>query len=193
MHRLSTSFVLGYHGCPEHVAESVLSGEQLQPSKNDHDWLGPGIYVWQSNPSRALHYAQEKRLREKADWVPRVIGAVIDLGLCLDLATTSGIREVAKAYQGLKETFEAAKVPMPPNTHGPDRLKRRLDCAVIERLHAIREANGEQPIDTVSGIFLEGRSLYENSGFYEKTHIQLCVSNPACIKSVFRVSDGDLI
>lgn len=69
----------------------------------------------------------------------------------------------------------------------------RLDCSVIERLHAIREANGDQPIDTVSGIFLEGRSLYENSGFYEKTHIQLCVSNPACIKGVFRVSDGDLI
>lgn len=193
MHRLSTSFVLGYHGCSAEVAERVLAGETFQPSANDYDWLGPGIYFWQSNPSRALAFAREKCAREQSKWSPRVIGAVIDLGLCLDLATAEGVREVAKAYEGLKRTYEAAGVAMPRNSLGQDLLVRKLDCAVILRLHAIRSANSEPAIDTVSGIFIEGGPVYEGSGFYEKTHVQLAVCNPACIRGVFRVSDSELV
>lgn len=185
--------MLGYHGCSKAVAEHLFLGSAFEPSQNDYDWLGSGIYFWQSNPRRALSYAQEKRSREGAGWEPQVVGAVIDLGLCLDLATTSGAREVHGAYEGLRLTYEAAALPMPRNTLGRDRLMRQLDCAVIQRIHSIRRANGDPPIDTVSGIFIEGEPLYPNSGFYEKTHIQLCVCNPACIRGVFRVSDSELI
>ncbi len=51
MHRLSTSFVLGYHGCEAAVAEKLLAGEPFKASSNDYDWLGPGIYFWK--PTRA--------------------------------------------------------------------------------------------------------------------------------------------
>jgi hypothetical protein len=34
-----------FHGCDKDVAEAVLSGQAtLQPSENDYDWLGNGIY-----------------------------------------------------------------------------------------------------------------------------------------------------
>ena len=59
MHSLSASFVLGYHGCDQAVGEGLLDGDDFKPSKNDYDWLGPGIYFWEANPQRGLDFARE--------------------------------------------------------------------------------------------------------------------------------------
>jgi hypothetical protein len=192
VHRLSTAFVLGYHGCSRSVADRVLGGEPFARSENDYDWLGHGTHFWQANPSRALMFAREKRQREGGTWDTAVVGAIINLGLCLDLATTAGIEHVKTAYKSLVETYRAAGLDMPHNAGGSDLLLRRLDCAVIETLHDIRKSAGETPIETVSGIFVEGHPIYERSGFYEKTHIQICVCNPECIRGVFRVPGAEL-
>lgn len=192
MHRLSTSFILGYHGCPQSVADRVLSGVPLAPSGNDYDWLGHGIYFWQANPGRAFRFAEEKRRRDKARWRPAVIGAVIELGLCLDLSTQDGIDHARRAYDALEATYTAGNLPLPRNGGGRDMLIRNLDCAVIETLHNIRADAGEPSIDTVSGVFLEGEPIYETAGFYEKTHIQICVRNPLLIKGIFRVADREI-
>jgi hypothetical protein len=40
--------IFAYHGCDGAVAESVLLGRsRLEPSHNDYDWLGAGIYFWE--------------------------------------------------------------------------------------------------------------------------------------------------
>ena len=62
-----------------------------------------------------------------------------------------------------------------------------MDCAVIRFLHLIRENSDSEPIDTVRGIFTEGSPIYPGSAFLEKTHVQMAVINPECIKAVFRV------
>ena len=59
-------------------------------------------------------------------------------------------------------------------------------------VHTIRRDRNDQPIDTVKGVFLEGRPIYEGSGFYERTHIQIAVRNHECIKGVFRVPPAQL-
>ena len=59
MHRLSTAFILGYHGCDRAVGERLLAGEPFEPSDNDYDWLGPGVYFWESNPLHGLEFAVE--------------------------------------------------------------------------------------------------------------------------------------
>lgn len=192
MHKLSTSFILGYHGCPQSIAESVLAGESFKPSQNDYDWLGHGIYFWQANPRRAFEFAKEKRERDAADWVPAVVGAVIEPGLCLDLSAHSGIEHVRDAHRSLVEQYDAAGWKIPANHGGSDLLLRSLDCAVIQLLHDVRRSTGQEPVDTVSGIFIEGEPIYGGSGFYEKTHIQICVCNPRVIKGVFRVPDAEL-
>jgi hypothetical protein len=76
---------------------------------------------------------------------------------------------------------------VPQNVGGDDLLLRKLDCAVINFLHAAREKAGEDP--SVRGVFTEGKRIYTNSGFREKTHIQICVRNPANIHGVFRVHE----
>lgn len=153
-------------------------------SQNDYDWLGHGVYFWQSNPLRALQFAAETKKNK-----PTVVGAVINPGLCLDLATTSGIAEVRRAHDALGSHYSAIGGRPPENSGGADRLARRLDCAVLQMLHDIRKQGRERSIDTVFGIFLEGQPIYKDAGFYEKTHIQVCVRNPSCIIGVFRVPD----
>lgn len=91
MHRLSGGLILGFHGCDEATAERVLSGKPFLKSRNDYDWLGEGVYFWESNPQRGLEFAREKFKREKRAERAHVVGAVIDLGLCLDLTTSAGI------------------------------------------------------------------------------------------------------
>jgi hypothetical protein len=192
LHRLASSFILGYHGCDQEVGEGLLAGDlHFRPSANSYDWLGPGIYFWESNPIRALEFAVESSRRAGSRVRrPFAVGSVIELGLCLDLTTSSGLALVRIAHQSLAEVTMEGGLQLPSNSK--DELRRDLDCAVIQRLHAILEAEGQTPIDTVKGVFTEGKPLYPGAGFREKTHIQIAVRNPGCIKGVFRVPGEQL-
>ena len=191
MHQLATSFVLGYHGCDQRVGERILKGEPFKLSNNEYDWLGPGIYFWEANPLRGLDFARDAVNRKgSAIKRPFVIGAVMALGLCLDLSTTAGIEQVRALHKflvGLAATGQFELPRTPSST-----LLRPLDQAVIQMLHKIRNDRGEPVIDTVKGIFIEGEPIYEGSGFHEKTHVQIAICNPECIKGVFRVPLGQL-
>ena len=118
------------------------------------------------------------------------MGAVVELGLCLDLTTSTGVQQVREVYKRLLEISEKAEWDLPTNSD--DLLRRNLDCAVIQLLHKIRSEAGEPPVDTVKGVCLEGGPVYPKSGFSEKTHSQICVRNLDCIKGVFRVSKSAL-
>lgn len=198
MHRLSASFVLGYHGCDASVAEELLSGNAFRQSQNHHDWLGHGIYFWEANPKRALEFAGELKTRNAgrpgAIMTPAAIGAVIDLGFCLDLISSNGIAAVRDAHTSFIEYINHVGSEMPKNHLGGDLLLRDLDCAVINHLHKVRSV--AEPVlpqfDTVRGVFLEGNRIYESSGFFQKTHIQICVCSAACIKGVFRIPSEHL-
>ncbi len=187
MHRLTTSFVLGYHGCDRALGDKLISGSVLfQKSENDYDWLGPGVYFWEANPHRALQFAREKKARNHGVKNPMVVGAVIDLGLCLDLTTADSIEYLVEAYKSLKLTLRIRGQEPPEN--GPKPWERYLDCAVLRRLHEIVKVNGQPSIDTVRGIFQEGSPIYPGSAFLEKTHVQIAVVNPACVKAVLRAA-----
>ena len=193
MHNLSTSFILGYHGCDRETGERLLSNEAFQPSENDYDWLGSGIYFWEANPDRALEWAHERAERilkkEGREVEPFVVGAVIDPGFCLDLISSNGIHAIEAAYASFQSVVAASGAQIPENVGGTDLRLRKLDCAVINFLHLARESAGEQPFDTVRGVFTEGEHVYANSGFRRKTHIQICVRNQTNIHGVFRVHE----
>ncbi len=188
MHNLAGGLVLGYHGCDEAVGESLLRGDAFTPSENSWDWLGHGIYFWESNPKRGFDFATElssSKYKHAKVKTPFVVGAVINLGLCLDLTSKAGIDFVRTAHAALKAVYLAAGATLPSNE--PSLLRRDLDCEVVEHLHRTRIAGGAAAADTVRGVFVEGGPAYEGAGFNEKTHIQIAVRNPECIKGVFRV------
>ena len=183
------NLILGFHGCDYSTLEKVVfHGEPMHASENDYDWLGHGMYFWEQNFERAFAWAQEQ-VKRGVYGKPAVIGAVIDLGNCLNLMDSASIGIVKEEYELLHAEFELLGRELPQN-HGrtQDRLFRNLDCAVIEHLHERIESasfSGVEPYDSVRGLFTEGQPIYPGSGFYEKTHIQLCVRNPNCIKGYF--------
>jgi hypothetical protein len=190
MYTTRAGLVLGFHGCDHSVVEKVILGkEPLKKSENVHDWLGHGIYFWENSPSRALEFATFlKNHPERSSTSikhPAVLGAVINLGFTLDLMDYKNLQLVKQGYEVLSSD---TSMPLPenlPTRKGDELLIRKLDCAVIQTLHTIREEIGEQPFDSIRGVFWEGGELYPNAGFREKDHIQLCIRNPNCIKGFF--------
>ena len=185
-----SNLVLGFHGCDATVVEKVLNQQDvLRPSENDYDWLGNGIYFWENNNSRALEFAQESAKRKGAKIkTPAIIGAILDLGNCLDLTDTYYLNELKKAYNVLSKANEIVGTSLPENEDigsSKDKLLRKLDCAVIETLHTLNEVSDIDPYDTVRGVFWEGCELYPGAGFSAKNHIQICVRNINCIKGFF--------
>ncbi len=199
MYSTLPSFVLGFHGCDKQTAEDVFSGKaRLKKSTNEYDWLGNGIYFWENNPQRALEYAKDlKRHPERCSETisePAVIGAVIDLGNCLNLLDAKSIKLVKEANTLFEEICAQSKLPLAENKpagNSKELLMRYRDCAVIEMLHVSREIRDESAFTSARGMFTEGKPLYENAGFHEKNHIQICIRNPNCIKGYFRVLNPD--
>lgn len=188
MYTSRTGIILGFHGTDESIVDSVLRGEtELEFSKNAYDWLGHGVYFWDNSPSRALEWAHELSQRGIGKIKkPAVIGAIIDLGYCLDLLDYKNLEIVQKAYSILKTSLESSNTKLPTNKGATeDLLQRELDCAVIETLHASLKSMSQDEFDSVRGVFWEGEPLYPSAGFREKDHIQICIRNFDCIKGYF--------
>lgn len=195
MSRLATSFVLNYHGCDSSVArQAVLEGAAFLQSDRDYDWLGPGAYFWESDPVRALEWAEWKvgigDYQQAA-----VVGAVIDLGNCLDLVSRADIELLRAAHKSFIRLQRKAALPIPKNKNpkgakNADRVLRYLDCKVMRHLHEIIDGLADTDaaisrFDTVRGMFVEGGKAYSGSGLYRKSHVQIAVRSIDCIKGVF--------
>lgn len=196
LYRGMPNIVLGFHGCDASVGEAILRGDtkHLQRSENAYDWLGNGVYFWENDPRRALEFAQQgitTKVTKGKIKKPFVIGAAIDLGLCLNLLSRECLEEVAEAHEVLASAYKASGQDVPENK-GQDRALRFLDRAVLEMVHRLRAmlASSDQvkyqAYDSVRGAFLEGEEPYPGAGFKMKNHIQLAIRDQRCIKGYFR-------
>lgn len=200
MYPAKPGLIIAFHGCDQSVSDKIVNGKAiLSFSNNKYDWLGNGIYFWENNQQRALEFAGELKInpREGGQVIktPSVLGAVIDLGFCLDLLDTEYINLVKESHKTLMDSCRTLGLPIPVNKGlrgSKDLLLRNLDCAVIENLHNQRDNNKLRSFDSVRGAFIEGELLYSNAGFHEKNHIQICIRNPNCIKGFFlpRMADN---
>ncbi|MEW4569382.1 hypothetical protein AB1L88_16075 [Tautonia sp. JC769] len=166
--------VLGYHGCEPEFADALIAGElpvsEWKPSENPFDWLGRGIYFWEYAPERA-----------KAWGKGGVVGALIQLGKCLDLTDTGYTMLLKGAYHSLQQIRLATGEPMPKNKG----KRRDLDCLIINELFAYADRDG-MTFQSVRCPFLEGEPAFPGSAILQESHIQIAVRDPACIVGVFR-------
>ncbi|MDX8398631.1 MAG: hypothetical protein R8K20_00095, partial [Gallionellaceae bacterium] len=162
LYQLQPSFVLGFHGTEKTLVEKVISArtEHLAKSEGKYEWLGHGVYFWENDPQRGFEWAQDGNVKHKIQ-EPDVVGAIIDLGRCLDLTTRVGLEEVEIAHAMVRDSYSTAAKKLPVNIGGDDKFKRELDCQVIQAIHLFRKDNGLLPYDTVRAPFQEDRPLYE--------------------------------
>ncbi len=121
--------ITGFHSCDREVGLRILNGKgQLTVSTNEWDWLGPGVYFWEQNPARALEYAIDSANSKQKNKVPIktpfVLGAIIELGNCLNLLEPASINIVKKAHDSLLQVAKKSGDILPINKGA----NRKLDC-----------------------------------------------------------------
>lgn len=177
--------ILGYHGAragdaAEFAKRLLLGGvgvDEWRPSENEFDWLGHGIYFWEHSPERARRWAGTDGI---------VIGAVIQLGNCLDLTDIRHTALLAISFAEREQEFKAKNAPLPQNS-GRELKNRKLDCLVINGL--LKASFGQ--VQTVRGAFEEGDEAFPGSALKNETHIQVAVRDLGCILGVFRPLEGE--
>lgn len=201
MYDVRHNFIIGFHGCEESTRDKLISRpNDLVYSKKPFDWLGHGMYFWENNYTRAQIWADEKKVVGKIKKLS-VLGAVIHLGYCCDFLDSKYIRLIQHHFTSFKDLNDILGDELPKNRDvkndpNGDMLLRELDCAVIEYMHQsiletwIKEINdfgssSTRNFDTTRGVFTEGGPAFEGAGIFEKSHIQVCVRNPNCIKGFF--------
>jgi hypothetical protein len=197
IHRHSPGLVLGFHGCDRITADAVFRGAQLVPSTNDHDWLGSGIYFWEGDPWRALAWCCDAMAMPSmvAQPIrrPAVVGAVLELGRCFNLMEYGLLAELQDAFEVAELTYLAAGLAFPENRVGADLVKRYRDKLVMDSVHALRARQKLAAYQSVRAAFQEGESVYPTAGFRRKTHIQIAILDPQCIKGYFRLPGSPLM
>ena len=98
--------IIGFHGRDIEIRDNVvLHQTMLKASKNEWDWLGEGMYFWQNNFERAMHFAQNPPPNVEIK-MPSVLGVVFSLGNCLDLSDKRFIDLLRLSYDSLKASTE---------------------------------------------------------------------------------------
>src|SRR5450432_2928152 len=112
--------IIAFHGCDQSIRNKVVNAKIfLNESKNKYDWLGNGIYFWENNQQRAIDFAKglKKNPRHGSTRIrtPSVLGAVLNLGLCLDLLDKEYIDLVKESYKSLVESSKTLGIEVPVN------------------------------------------------------------------------------
>lgn len=187
----SPSLIMGYRGGDQDTVLRIVTGaDDAMLKRRDYGWLGPGIYFWENDQQKAREWATGKAKRTTPGQItPFVLGAVVDLGNCLDLTNSENMELLSLAFEDMK----AGGKSLPQNksvVYGTkDRTLRYLNCAVIRHLHSLVREMGKKPFDTVRGMFISEKDedVYTDSPVERKirAHTQVAVYNPNCIKGFF--------
>ena len=199
MHQFLPRLIVGFHGTFKSVADRLVNNEPFRRSDNPGDWLGNGVYFWLNDPVRARSWAEDKvaKLADQSSEEAVVLGAVIDPGNCLDLTTKEGLSWLALGHDQLAFNMRTAGIPLIQNGSGNN---RPLDKAVVEQVYRLvdglinddqlkRQQQRVRRIDSVINVYPDGDPLYEGTTILAKTHVQLCLRDPAKIIGVFKVKD----
>ncbi|SFE98440.1 hypothetical protein SAMN05518672_113155 [Chitinophaga sp. CF118] len=201
MYDVKPNLIIGFHGCEAEVRDILLQHpNDYKISQQPFDWLGHGLYFWENNYDRAVQWANEKKDRGSIKH-PAVIGAVLHLGYCCDFLDKRHITLLAKYFAVMQGWYKQRGKVLPENKNLPhdphkDHLLRNLDCAAIEFMHSRILSRAEEDLktkgftqykifDSTRGVFTEGGPAFKGAGLFEKSHIQICVRNPNCIKGFF--------
>jgi hypothetical protein len=195
------NLIIGFHGCEEAVKEKLINNSDfIQISKKPYDWLGYGMYFWENNHDRAMEWATDKKKRGEIK-TPAVVGAVLQLGYCCDLLDSRYVQVLKNHYELMAASYKVVGRDLPENKNlsqdlHKDKILRVLDCTAIEYMHSEIYKRYKGDIDSqgfsdlkifesTRCVFTEGGPVFEGAGIFEKSHIQICVRNPDCIKGFF--------
>lgn len=182
--------IVGYHGTRASVAEALVLGRrEFDFSRNDHDWLGHGIYFWEHAPQQAWWWAKRRKKKQNWDEEPAVVASMIRLGNCFDLLDPYNLRYLESMHEQFRGVMDDAGQAVPRNYNH----RKFLDCAVFQYAYLAVEADGS-PVDTARAVYVptgKDRRVWARSWICRSAHIQVCVRNPKCILGTWLVRSSE--
>jgi hypothetical protein len=173
---LNNRLVRGYHGTTLGVAATILEEQSIDPSRNPDNWLGWGTYFWEDGKRRAWIWAEHRFGTNAA-----VVSAYINLDNCLNLVDGAQHPVLQTGHELVRRAFERDGRALPINTDS----QHPLDCLVINYVCESLTPG----VTTVRAPFEDGDPVYPGSRITSMAHVQICVKDPACYSSPFRIEE----
>ena len=160
--------IVGFHGTTKGSAKSILQFKKFIISKDDEEWLGPGVYFFEDDIKQAYYYCV--RAKKINDW--SILKSDIYAEVVIDLVDTETREYFERILNKIKHRY----------LKRADGRPRKLMNSVT--LNIMYEAN---PYDVVRGIF-----QVPSTGYLSRTNLmclqkQICVRNLDCIKTITEV------
>lgn len=170
--------VVGYHGTSMEYAKRIIS-DGFKVSRNDHDWLGEGVYFWQDAPQRALEWS--KNWYKSGKGKRGVVKATVQLKDCMDLLDNDWNVTIQEASKAFLKKLEAEGITRRNNDQKKGR--NRLDCAFYNYLVGILALQGVE-IATIRTAVTEGDPVLPESPICFDSHVQIAVRDVSLISDV---------
>lgn len=177
-----------------------IQQDGFKMSEAPTDWLGKGVYFWQSAPRRAwawkrcLQYGKRNRasredaivLEYKVEVDPNSWIDLFDMRWSLTLGgigamipsmwLATGVLEDGSPIDGVRikklcSLNQRINAPVP----------RYLDCAAIEHLCRTLEVSQRKPVFAVRSVFQHLERIYPYSAFRVGDHVQVAIRRPELI------------
>lgn len=181
-----TIWVYGYHGTSMDRATAIIESG-FNPSNNEYDWLGKGIYFWQDAPKRAWQWAQSTHPDN-----PAVVKSRLRLDRsCLDLLDIGYFPLLKTMYNGFITSYTQQNLTIPQQK--PDRSKaHRLDCSFFNYVVKTFNSSSDYRIASIRSAFVEGDRIFPNSAIYDLTHIQIAILDSRLIEELGILTMDDI-
>jgi hypothetical protein len=174
--------LVGYHGTNRQAAESILANG-FEPSQNEYDWLGEGVYFWQDAPYRAWDWSCTYTRRKHPQDEPAVIRSIIQIqrSECMDLLDWKSENSWAELLGVVHKSLRKHQ-DLPKQRSGRNVKLHPLDKVIIDYVIDKILAKDGLKIVAVRAGFEEGKKIFVGSALYEKTHVQVAVRDTRMIQ-----------
>jgi hypothetical protein len=150
------------------------------------------VYFFEDDLERAWHFARAAQANPERYYsrgrieTPVVLGAVIELSTCLDMAQQNALQEFSQTAKAMQDAHgKLPKNNIAASAEDGQLSLRLLDRAIFQFLHQARYEQGLQAYDSVRGYFEQGEAVAPTSAFKTLSHYQIAVRNTQCIRAYF--------
>lgn len=160
--------LLGYHGTTREAAKEIIKLNRYKISCDDEDWLGKGVYFFQDDIKQAYYWCV--KARKYKQW--RILKSDIEAKKVINLDDTQTRERFEKIARKLQYRY------MKRSDNKPRKL---INSVVIEVMYRA------DPFDVIKKVYTipNTHPVYRTN--IAPMHIQLCVRNLNCIKTIEQV------
>ncbi|MBU5437774.1 hypothetical protein KQI42_07130 [Tissierella sp. MSJ-40] len=160
--------IIGFHGTRREFADSILQSERFKISKDDEEWLGPGVYFFENDIKQAYYYCI--KAKKFKSWA--ILRSDIQANIIMDLTDLETLERFEEVAEAIKNRYYKRSDGKP---------RKLLNSVVLNIIYKAEE------YDLVRAVFPVPSTRCIPRTNIMPMQVQLCVRNLQCIKTITEV------